>query len=152
MTTLTLERYCYAEDCTEGWLWLDDGTRLHTIERPWKPGGGPGGLPFVSCVPDGSYDLEPYLRPNGDQVLRLRNPDLGVYGDETDVPAEGGRYLVLIHAGNFVDDVVGCVAPGLDRIIHKGRPMVTSSRAAMRLLMSRAVSTLHIDCACGAED
>ena len=151
MSILTLERYSYSETETEGWLWLDDRTRLHSIERPWRPG-SPGGLPFVSCVPDGTYDLEPFLRPNGDEVLLLRNADLGVYKDQTEVPAEGGRYLILIHKANRSDEVAGCIAPGLDRIIHKGRPMVTSSGKAMELLMSRSFDTIDIVCACGTGD
>jgi hypothetical protein len=150
MTTLTLERYCYSETETEGWLWIDDDTRLHTIERPWK-GGAPGGVPFVSCVPDGRYDLDPFVRSNGDVVLRLQNPDLGVYHNADDRPSGKGRYAVLIHVGNYVDDVVGCIAPGLDRIIHRGRPMVTNSRKAMEAVMLTRAKTLDIECVCGTD-
>jgi hypothetical protein len=149
MTTLTLERYCYSETETEGWLWLDDGTRLHTLERPWRAG-PPGGMPFVSCVPDGTYELVPHQRPNGDLVLALRNPDLGVYYEQADVPDAGGRYLILIHPANFVHQINGCLAPGKGRTIHNGQPMVTSSRQAMQEIMQDNYDALEIECVCGA--
>lgn len=148
--SLILERYCYAEDHTEGWIWVDDNTRLYTIERPWKAG-APGGLPFVSCVPDGTYDLEPFVRSNGDVVFSLRNPDLGVYVYPDKRPAGKGRYVILLHSGNSVDDVTGCIAPGLGRIIHNGRPFVTSSRKAMELIMLSKAKQIEIVCACGTD-
>jgi hypothetical protein len=148
MSKLTLQRYCYSESETEGWLWIDDDTRLHTIERPWKRG-APGGLPFVSCVPDGTYRLDAYVRSNGDVVPRLRNPDLHVYHTAEERAGAKGRYSVLIHIGNYVDDVVGCIAPGLDRIISKGRPMVTNSRKAMEMIMLSNPTEIEIVCACG---
>jgi hypothetical protein len=70
-------------------------------------------------------------------VLALRNSDLGVYYQQGEVPDEGGRYLILIHAGNWLRNVVGCIAPGMTRIIDDdGNPMVTSSRATMRIIMN----------------
>ena len=42
---------------------------------------------------------------------------------------ELGRYLILIHSGNTVAHVVGCIAPGVRRL----RPgFVANSRDAMR--------------------
>lgn len=92
-------------------------------------------MPNVSCVPDGKYQLIRHTRPNGDLVLALRNPDLDVYYDPGQLPAEGGRCLVLLHAGNYIDDIEGCIAPGLTRVIHQGRPMVQHSRSAMKEIM-----------------
>ena len=56
-----------------------------------------------------------------------------------DIPVgEIGRYLILIHVGNWVRDVVGCIAPALTQVIDKDdEPMVGSSSAAMRGIKAR---------------
>ncbi len=150
---LTLERYCYSETETEGILWLNSNEYVFTLERPWRPPGPtPGGLSFESCVPDGSYDLIPHQRPSGDNVFALRNPDNGVFYTKERRPENAGRYLILIHAGNFVDDVVGCIAPGMSRTIYNNRRMVTNSREAMRRIMARKYTSIDIVPACGTED
>lgn len=151
MSELLLQRFAYSPTETEGLLWLDDETVLHTLERPWVAG-MPGGVPFESCVPDGSYELIPHQRPSGDDVLALRNPDLHVYYSDAERNGREGRYLVLIHVGNYVDDVVGCIAPGIARTIHRNRRMVTSSRNAMRLIMDGDYTSLRIEPALGTDD
>lgn len=143
MTQLILERYNYADTETEGYLFLDDETVLNTLERPWVPG-HPGGTPFQSCVPDGEYELIPHTRPNGDRVYALRNHDLHVYYTQDEMGDNDGRYLILIHSGNYVHHVVGCVAPGLSRTIYDNRRMVTSSRRAMRRLMASQYDSIII--------
>lgn len=150
MSQLVLERYCYSDTVTEGKLYLNDDEYIRTLERPWRDG-APGGVPFKSCVPDGEYELLPYVRPNGDQVFALWNADLSVYLTEADRGDRQGRYLILIHSGNYVTDVVGCIAPGLDRIIHKGAPMVTNSRAAMKRIMTGGYTSLLIRTTDGAK-
>jgi hypothetical protein len=122
---------------------------MHRLKRKAGP---KGGLPFTSCVPDGSYELIPHKRPNGDDVYALRNTDLGVYYTPEEKGSKQGRFLILFHAGNFVEDIVGCIAPGMQRTIHENRRMVTSSRVAMRRLMQTEWKTLHIIPACGTED
>ena len=134
--TWTLVRYRLGETVTDGQLIIPGHERrLNTLERPWLPGMR-GGMPFGSCVPDGTYNLTGHTRPNGDDVLALRNPSMGVYYRQGEVPNEGGRYLVLIHKANWVHQIAGCIAPGLTRIIDQdGRPMVTNSGKAMRIIM-----------------
>jgi hypothetical protein len=110
-----------------------NGLSMHTIERPWIPT-DPGGKPFQSCVPAGRYWLRPHTRRNGDEVLALVNPGLGVYYLDSDRQGVG-RYLILIHVGNWSTDVVGCIAPGLGKSDSDKGPMVTSSRSAMTVLM-----------------
>ena len=132
---LVLKRYAYMRACTLGLLSVD-GQWLPTIERPWVKGSYKGGKNYFSCVPDGKYNLIPFTRPNGDQVYALHNPSLGVWLNEADRPDGKGRYLILIHPGNWVTDVVGCIAPGLRyKIDERGRHMVTSSRAGMSRIM-----------------
>ena len=131
---MILTRYCYGDEATLGRLEFD-GQVLHTLERPWLPG-LPGGMPFLSCIPDGEYQLLPHVRPNGDYVLALRNPDLSVWHSTANVPESGGRSLILLHAANYASEIQGCIAPGMGKTILGNRPMVTHSRKAMKALMA----------------
>ena len=133
MKTLRLVREPSSDMATMGILTFGD-TTLSTIERPWLPT-DPGGKPFESCVPPGDYELIWHARANGDGVVALVNPGFGVYYQDDDRPNEVGRYLILIHAGNWVFDVVGCIAPGVGRTVTEKGPMVTNSRKAMSILM-----------------
>jgi len=133
--------------------WKDDGLctlgviqavdfSCHTIERPWKFSATClGGKPFESCIPDGTYDLTPFTRPSGQRAYMLSNEDLDVFKFKEDIP-EGriGRYLILIHTGNYVEDIVGCIAPGLTQTSRgDSTAMVGSSRVATSELFSSIV-------------
>ena len=135
MKRLYLERDAPVDSgrATVGTL-IFDGLALKTIERLWFPT-APGGQPFASCVPAGRYELVPFIRPNGDHVRALVNPGFGVYLEDTDRPNGVGRYLILIHAGKWVDDVVGCIAPGTTLAETGKGPMVQQSRQAMQSIM-----------------
>lgn len=111
---ITLQRFCYAPDCTRGVLYVE-GHMFQTVERPWVSNGEfQGGRPFESCVPDGEYRLRSHIRPGGRPSFILSNPELGVWEQDVDRESQDwGRYLVLIHPGNTVKDVVGCIAPGM---------------------------------------
>lgn len=151
MRTLELERFAYTPTETQGRLLGVDGEWM-TIERPWIKGPFPGGMSNESCVPDGEYELVPHTRPDGAEVVALVNPDLGVWYREDDRPDDWGRFLILIHAGNFVTDVVGCIAPGATRTIHNNRLMVTNSRASMRQIGVRQYGAISIHSVEGAHD
>ena len=133
MKRLTLQRELYSDTETQG-VMVFGTTTLYTIEQEWRPT-APGGEPNNSCVPAGLYRLKDHQRPNGDGVVALLNSGLGVYYGPGDRPSSVGRYLILCHAGNWVKDVVGCIAPGLSRATSDQGPMVTSSKAAMKKLM-----------------
>ena len=156
MSIFVLDRFSYSPTETEGVLELPNGRKLATIERPWVPDlSAPGGTPFESCVPDGTYDIVPFTRANGDKVYLLRAPHLGVYVQKADVPATGGRYLILIHKGNYVTDVVGCIAPGEKRVVMSGRLAVAASASAMHRILTEipyAAHALVIRNATGARD
>ena len=79
--------------------------------------------------------LERFVRPNGDTVMVLINPGLAVYKHNEDRDGGVGRYLILIHAANWADQVNGCIAPGKARGLNTRGPMVTQSRDAMDILM-----------------
>ena len=132
-------------------MWLNDDEYIHTLERPWIAG-LPGGMPFESCVPDGEYELIPHTRPNGDRVFALRNPDCGVYYTDQERAGRDGRYLILIHSANWVEQVVGCIAPGLVRTIANNKRMVRSSRQAVSRIMAKRWKTILIEPALGTED
>ena len=154
---LTLERFAYSPTETEGRLRAGQDT-FFTMERPWLPYPAAGGRPFESCIPDGTYELRRHLRPSGEMAICVVNPDLGVWHYPQDRPSDAGRYLILIHTANYVDDLAGCIGPGLTRAIFGGRRMVTSSRVSMRNLLRlwdadpEAVHTLVIKPAPGAKD
>jgi len=140
---LTLARFAYTPSETQGILRID-GWTCFTIEQPWRRWSYPGGEPFKSCIPDGSFDLVPYSRQNGDKVFALVNTDLGVHfrkgerrKDAQDNPL--GRYKCLFHSANYAHQVKGCIAPGEDRIIDpkKHQLMVTNSRLTMTQILSR---------------
>lgn len=115
------------------------GFAIHVLERPWIPD-APGGTPSLSCVPAGFYELIPHTRPNGDKVVALVNPGLGVYYQPTDRPNQVGRYLVLIHPANIVEEIEGCLAPGMGR----NGSIVTDSRRAMERIMAQRPTHIEI--------
>lgn len=117
----TLIRYESTSEGTFGVLKFGH-LELQTIERPWL-----NNTPFESCIPPGEYALLPFTRPNGDQVYALTGGTVSL--DKTD---GFKRYLVLIHVGNYMTDVVGCVAPGMFRSGN----MVSQSKKAMEKLMN----------------
>ena len=136
MKNLLLERPKGLATSTETQGFLSFGKEiLATIERPWIDDGTPGGKPFESCIPDGVYEIIPHTRPGGKQGLALVGHPYGVYYLEEDVPERGGRYLILMHVGNWVRDIVGCIAPGLAKGPSNLGPMVKNSGAAMKKIL-----------------
>ena len=126
------------------------GHKLYTIERPWipHPDGGRSGARFESCVSIGSYRVVPHRSEKYAQAWALVNPGLDVYYQPRDVPRgreQQARVAILIHAGNFWWDVVGCIAPGKERAKLNGGWMVRESRSAMnelRTLIGRAADVV----------
>ena len=146
---LILERFCYSDLNTQGKLWLEDDTFLWTLERPWLPGMS-GGMPFESCIPDGTYKLLSHMRPSGEKVYALHNPELGVYYTDQERAGRAGRYLILIHSANWVEQVVGCIAPGMTSTIADNKRMVRSSRQAMKKVMAKDYKSIVIRPVIGA--
>jgi hypothetical protein len=128
----------------------DDGVRttgkltvgdlvLHTIERPWLNNNPANdGDDLISCVPPGQYLLVPHASAKFGKTWALVNHKLQVVHQPADIPrnATGNwRAAILIHTGNWVRDVIGCIAVGLGaNHPAKDEPMVTQSRQAMALL------------------
>ena len=142
MKRIVLERHPSQLEHTEGFM-LFDKEILATIEQEWRPhsDGDPGGESNNSCVPAGKYHLIPHTRPDGKKVVALVNEDLGVYYLAEHRPHGKGRFLILIHIGNWVKDIVGCIAPGLSKGNSDQGRMVQSSTAAMSRLTGELLAT-----------
>jgi hypothetical protein len=124
--------------------------KFATIERPWiENPEGPGGMPRVSCVPVGTYTLQPHQSVNFPNTYALVNHELGVWYQPHQIPAgqKWGRSAILIHVGNRVRDVIGCIAIGKEHGEIAGEPAVLRSTLAMRefdLILNRHIHTLEI--------
>lgn len=146
---LTLERFRDDGERTLGNLTVGERT-FATVERPWIPNPkGRGGMPRQSCVPIGSYRVIPHHSVNFPNTYALVNYDLGVYYQPNDVPKgqDWGRVAILIHVGNFVRNVIGCIAVGMEHGTLGGEPAVLRSGLAMRELdqiLARQSHTLTI--------
>lgn len=118
--------------------------RIYTLERPWissppvnlhdgmRAGewvAPPCGTKGVSCIPPGVYRLERHTTDAHPATFALVNPDLWVYHFESDVPTDRrgfARTAVLIHPANYVEELRGCIAPGLRKdslasVVHDSR-------------------------------
>jgi len=141
---MQLIRYYRSETATLGRILVDAARTIHTLERPWMPFVALGDLPIdelppcgrkgVSCVPPGRYKLVRHSTEAHPNTYALVNPALWVYHQDDDVPfAQRGRArtAVLIHPANYVNELRGCIAPGMTR----SGETVQSSRAACVLLL-----------------
>lgn len=77
----------------------------------------------ISCIPKGEY-----------QVLRRHSPKFGEHFHVTDVP---GRSFILIHAGNYHSQILGCILVGddLKDINGDGRLDVVNSGNTLKKLL-----------------
>ena len=144
---LTLTRYAYLHTHTQGRLSFQGG-ELATIERPWLPSpSGRGGVLSQSCVPDGEYRLIPHDSGRFPGTYALVNEDLGVWYQSRPEGQPWGRTAILVHVGNRVRDVIGCIAVGLTEGVLEGEHAVLRSRVAMdrlREVLGRDEHTLTI--------
>jgi hypothetical protein len=135
---IELVRVAYLQQCTLGWLDVDS-VKFATMERPWIPDpGGPGGRRRESCIPDGDYAVRPHTSTRFPDTYALTAHHLGVWYQPGEIP-EGqpwGRSAIVIHAGNRVADVVGCIAVGNRHALSIGEHAVLDSRSALDRLRS----------------
>lgn len=113
--------------CTLGMLKVFgvDHEPIYTLEEPWK-----NNEPKVSCVPTGTYLVRPHNGMKWQGVWALQ--------------AVTGRTGILIHTGNTVLDIEGCIlvgmshgrltAPERDRLKGDGHYAVRESRVAFNRL------------------
>lgn len=134
---LTLTRFISDYYRTLGSLIVGD-RYFPTIERPWiKSDLHRGGLNSYSCVPPGTYKVIPHNSARFPNTYALVNHDLDVYYQPGDIPAgKTGRTAILVHIGNRVQNVIGCIAVGKYHGMLYGEPSVLNSAVAMRELQS----------------
>lgn len=101
----------------------------HSLELPWL-----GNRTSVSCIPEGVYSLG--LRRSG--VVERTTGGQYLHGWEVqNVP---GRTYIMIHPANTIDDLEGCIAPGLSTGVlpdNNRDPQwaILNSFAAFKMLM-----------------
>lgn len=129
MKEITLTRFAYTPQGTFGKLDFG-GENLYTVERPWLDN-----KVNVSCVPEGLYKME------------LGTYHRGGYAayELLDVP---GRSEIKLHIGNTMNDLAGCIAPGLYLTQIKGKWAVGNSKLAyerfMEAMSGEKYALLHI--------
>lgn len=96
MKQVTLFRHYRGADCTLGVLRIEDDVHepIYTLEMPWL-----NNEVRRSCIPTGQYRCSPHSGARFKDVWHLHN-----------VP---NRSAILIHQGNTVKDIQGCILFGL---------------------------------------
>lgn len=131
---LNLTRSLDNGQCTLGRLDLL-GIELQSLERPWISG-STGGMPGRSCVPCGTYQLVLHDTEAHPKTFALVNEALGVY--HYSVPqGRQGRTAVLIHVANRSQELRGCIALGMSRVLVAGEWRIAESRKAIDMFYSR---------------
>ena len=114
-------------DFTLGVLYDPDSTAICcTLELPWLDN-----EKQKSCIPKGSYKVTRYNSPSKGEVFLLH-----------DVPE---RSMIEIHAGNTVDDILGCIAVGATYGRIKGKRAVVDSRRTMMMLREELPTEFVLD-------
>lgn len=115
---MILTRFAYLPTGTLGRLNTDEGqVQIYTLERAWL-----GNQRFVSCIPEGEYELAPFNGKRWKGVFELVN-----------VP---GRSAILIHPANQPAELAGCIAPGIGWNMQGNTPTVTDSVNALNIVRS----------------
>lgn len=103
---LTLYRYNYGIDLTQGVLFDEKGYVGDTLELPWK-----FNTLDVSCIPQGDYEIV------------YRNDESYHVKEAYTVEPVHKREGILIHVANEISELKGCIAIGIksDDIVIKSR-------------------------------
>lgn len=122
---LFLRRFGTAR-CTAGFLYAaGEPWVVHTLERPWLEN-----APFISCVPEGLYDLVPHSSEAHPNVWALVGETVSHWGGEGKA-----RSAILIHPANWLHQLKGCIAPGMGSYVHDHDGFqLEDSRTAMDMI------------------
>ena len=104
----------YRMTCVLGTLKIGD-TAIKTLERPWL-----NNEPNRSCIPEGTYRCD-----------FMECSSSGKYRRVWHVQDVVGRTEILFHAGNLIEDSLGCILVGLSHGYLSGREAVLSSRKGL---------------------
>lgn len=118
MTILTLKRFSSTDRGTFGVFLDEKGLPIaDSVELPWKQN-----APNVSCIPAGEYVCKKSFYNKGNyEVYELQN-----------VP---NRTDILIHAGNSILDIRGCILIGCGWGRLGQNPAVINSRDTLKSFM-----------------
>jgi hypothetical protein len=125
---IVLERNGYTPFGTFGKLTYEDFSCL-TVERPWA-----NNQPLISCIPEGFYKANWYAAPkfaNLGDVLAITGNTVSLFPDNIH-----RRSRILIHPGNTMNDVEGCVAVGDSYGCINGIPGIYNSVLTFNKLVS----------------
>lgn len=135
---IILKRFDYGDKQTLGYLTvfpdkaeagvINDMTPLATLELPWEDN-----QQSISCIPEGTYDIEPYHSPKFGDVLLLKG-----------VP---NRKWIEIHSGNYHTQIEGCILVGYDlRYINNDDLLDTyDSKNALNRLLKEVTEPTKIE-------
>lgn len=84
---------------TLGELYIDNKFFCFTLEREWLDN-----EKYISCIPAGKYSCKPYSSPKIKGVIKYKNVT-----EITNIP---NRDKILVHAGNYYLDTLGCILVG----------------------------------------
>jgi hypothetical protein len=110
---MKLTRLKTSEHGTFGKIQLSSGKILSTLELPWKDN-----QRQISCIPAAIYQCDIVNSPKFGRVYQVKN-----------VP---NRSHILIHAGNWTKDTLGCILVGMSN----NDSQLFGSRKALNLLMN----------------
>lgn len=116
----------YFDNCTRGVLTFPDGYELYTIENPWKQN-----KTYVSCIPEGTYDLAMRVSPVVQRTSR------GRYEEGWEVIDVPDRTYIMFHIANTADDVEGCIGVGISEGRLAGKRAVLKSRVGFNKFMNK---------------
>ena len=126
----TLRIYRFADFGEEGVLsrWKLGKWECWGLECPWMDN-----APFKSCIPAGSYRLEPHDGDKYKHTLAFVSDSLGV----AHWPTEGvPRYACVIHRARNASHLTGCLAPGMSIGLEHGEPVLGASAVATQHVLT----------------
>ncbi|HMR89730.1 MAG TPA: DUF5675 family protein [Saprospiraceae bacterium] len=127
MESVYIKRTMPESKQTLGELLYNGKVLCKTLELPWL-----NNKRRESCIPTGTYE-----------VIRRTSPKYGEHFHILNVP---DRDAILIHNANYVRELKGCIAPGVNHtdIDGDGLRDVTSSKATMKLLLKVLPKTFKL--------
>ena len=118
---LTIIRDRAGDNGTFGKVFVNGRHIAETLELPWR-----NNQPYISCIPCGIYTLTK-------RRTWFNAKNLGHTFEVCPIP---NRTAILIHPGNTVEDLKGCIAPGMTRGRLGDLPAVLSSREAFNRVIA----------------
>ena len=125
MFKVVLDRVCYTDQGTFGVLLYEDIPLCVTCELPWRKN-----QRKISCIPIGSYECNNYTHIKHKNIWKLE-----------DVPNRDG---ILIHVGNTIKDIEGCILVGQFFTTIKDLPAIGNSANTLKMLKERLPETFTL--------